>query len=164
MLKLEALSSSKNVTTSLKATCLIVPASFTTTRSAAARVVDVAEVLPSQAVFISVVVAVTPSIIFNSAVVAVTPSMIFNSEVVAVTPSMILSSDAVAVTPSKILISEAVEVNSSEIKLCELKYANTYLTVHKKDWSSSLAKAMDFYIENEQYEMCALIKELTDRL
>ena len=46
-------------------------------------------------------------------------------------------------------ISEAVEANSNEIKLCELKYANTYLTVHKKDWSSSLAKAMDFYIENE---------------
>ena len=61
-------------------------------------------------------------------------------------------------------ISEAVEDNSNEIKLCELKHANTYLTVHKKDWSSSLAKAMDFYIENEQYEMCALIKDLTDRL
>jgi hypothetical protein len=27
-----------------------------------------------------------------------------------------------------------------------------------------LAKAMDFYIEKEQYEMCALIKDLTDRL
>ena len=61
-------------------------------------------------------------------------------------------------------ISEAVEVDSNEIKLCELKHTNTYLTVHKKDWSNSLAKAMDFYIENEQYEMCALIKELTDRL
>ena len=61
-------------------------------------------------------------------------------------------------------ISEAVEDNSNEIKLCELKYANTYLTVHKNDWSGSLAKAMDFYIEKEQYEMCALIKELTDRL
>ena len=61
-------------------------------------------------------------------------------------------------------ITEAFETNSDEIKLCEVKYANTYLTVHKKDWSSSLAKAMDFYIEKEQYEMCALIKDLTDRL
>ena len=61
-------------------------------------------------------------------------------------------------------ISEAVEINSNEVKLCELKYANTYLTVHKKDWSNSLAKAMDFYINNEQYEMCALIKELTSKL
>ena len=61
-------------------------------------------------------------------------------------------------------ISEAVEINSNEVKLCELKYANTYLTVHKNNWSGSLAKAMDFYIEKEQYEMCALIKDLTDRL
>ena len=61
-------------------------------------------------------------------------------------------------------ISEAVEINSNEVKLCELKYANTYLTVHKNDWSGSLAKAMDFYIEREQYEMCSLIKELTDRI
>ena len=61
-------------------------------------------------------------------------------------------------------ISEAFEDNSSEIKLCELKHSNTYLTVHKNDWSGSLAKAMDFYIENEQYEVCALIKELTDKL
>ena len=61
-------------------------------------------------------------------------------------------------------ISEAVEANSNEIKLCELKHTNTYLTVHKKDWSNSLAKAMDFYINNEQYEMCALIKELTSKL
>ena len=56
------------------------------------------------------------------------------------------------------------ENNSNEIKLCEIKHANTYLTVNKNNWSSSLAKAMDFYIEKEQYEMCALIKDLTDRL
>ena len=61
-------------------------------------------------------------------------------------------------------ITEVFETNSDEIKLCEVKYANTYLTVHKDNWSGSLAKAMDFYIEKEQYEMCALIKDLTDRL
>ena len=61
-------------------------------------------------------------------------------------------------------ITEAFETDSDEIKLCEVKYANTYLTVHKDNWSGSLAKAMDFYIEKEQYEMCALIKDLTDRL
>ena len=61
-------------------------------------------------------------------------------------------------------ISEAVEANSNEIKLCELKYANTYLTVHKNDWSGSLAKAMDFYIEKEEYEQCSKIKNLIDKL
>ena len=61
-------------------------------------------------------------------------------------------------------ISEAFTTKVEEIKLCEVKYANTYLTVHRDAWSGSLAKAMDFYIEKEQYEMCALIKDLTNRL
>ena len=59
---------------------------------------------------------------------------------------------------------EAMENNSNEIKLCEVKYANTYLTVHKDNWSSSLAKAMDFYIEKEEYEQCGKIKNLMDKL
>ena len=65
MLKLEALSSSKNVTRSDNATCFIVPLSLQTNLSVAARVVDVAEV--------------PPSIKFNSAVVEVIPSSTFNS-------------------------------------------------------------------------------------
>jgi len=61
-------------------------------------------------------------------------------------------------------ITEAFETKSDEIKLCEVKYANTYLTVHKDMWSGSLAKAMDYYIENEQYEICTKIKNLIDKL
>ena len=61
-------------------------------------------------------------------------------------------------------ITEAFENNSNEIKLCELKYSNTYLTVHKDSWSESLAKAMDFYIAKEEYEECSKIKKLIDKL
>ena len=61
-------------------------------------------------------------------------------------------------------IAEAIEEEKDEVKLCEVKYANTYLTVHRDAWSGSLAKAMDFYIDNEQYEVCALIKELTNKV
>ena len=61
-------------------------------------------------------------------------------------------------------IAEAIEEEKDEVKLCEVKYANTYLTVHRDSWSGSLAKAMDFYIDNEQYEVCALIKELTSKV
>ena len=56
-------------------------------------------------------------------------------------------------------ITEAFETNSNEVK-----YANTYLTVHKDNWSGSLAKAMNFYTENEQYEVCSKIKNLIDKL
>ena len=61
-------------------------------------------------------------------------------------------------------IAEAIKEEKDEIKLCEIKYANTYLTVPKEAWSGSLARAMDFYIDNEQYEICALIKELTSKV
>ena len=61
-------------------------------------------------------------------------------------------------------ITEAFETDSDEIKLCEVKYANTYLTVHKNGWSESLAKALDFYIDREEYEECSKIKKLIDRL
>ena len=58
------------MTKSDKATCFIVPASLRITLSAAAKVVDVADVAPSSK-FISAVVAVTPSSIFNSLTVEV---------------------------------------------------------------------------------------------
>jgi len=61
-------------------------------------------------------------------------------------------------------ISEAFKTKSQETKLCELKYANTYLTVHKDNWSGSLARALNFYIEREEYEMCSRVKTLMDKL
>ena len=51
----------KYVLTSDNATCFIVPASFVTTLSASAKVVEVAEVSPSM-IFISLAVDVTPSV------------------------------------------------------------------------------------------------------
>ena len=61
-------------------------------------------------------------------------------------------------------ITEAFETKSNEINLCEVKHTNTYLTVHKDNWSGSLAKAMDFYIEKEEYEQCGKIKNLMDKV
>jgi hypothetical protein len=100
------ISSSKYAAKSVTATCFIVPSSFSTTLSASATVVDVADVLPS-ITFNSVAVEVTPSNIFNSAVVDVTPSNIFNSAAVEVTPSNIFNSAPVAViaVPSKLNVS-----------------------------------------------------------
>jgi len=69
---------SKYVSKSVSATCTIVPLSFTTTLSASASVVEVAEVSPS-IIFISAAVDVTPSKILSSAAVEVTPSSIFSS-------------------------------------------------------------------------------------
>ena len=61
-------------------------------------------------------------------------------------------------------VSEAIKTNKEEIKLCEVKYTNTYLTVHKNNWSSSLARALNFYIEQEEYEECSKIKNILSKL
>ncbi len=90
--------------------------SFTTTLSASANVVDVADVLPST-IFNSVTVDVIPSSAFISAAVAVTPSSILSSAVVDVTPSRRFNSAAVDVTPSSMLSSAAVDVIAVPLKL-----------------------------------------------
>ncbi len=61
-------------------------------------------------------------------------------------------------------VSEAIKTKKSEIRLCEVKHTDTYLTVHKDMWSDSLASALDFYIEKEEYEKCSKIKDLIDKL
>tara|TARA_A100001201_G_C4006187_1_gene176108 strand:+ start:407 stop:676 length:270 start_codon:yes stop_codon:yes gene_type:complete len=61
-------------------------------------------------------------------------------------------------------VSEAIKTNNNEIKLCEIKSTNTYLTVHKNNWSSSLASALNFYIEQEEYEKCSEIKNLIHKI
>ena len=61
-------------------------------------------------------------------------------------------------------ITEAFKNKKEEIKLCEVKHTNTFVTVHKDMWSGSLAKALDFYIEREEYEECSKIKNLIDKI
>tara|TARA_R110000823_G_scaffold301805_1_gene422876 strand:- start:44 stop:325 length:282 start_codon:yes stop_codon:yes gene_type:complete len=61
-------------------------------------------------------------------------------------------------------ITEAFETKRNEIKLCEVKYTDTYLTVHKDMWSGSLANAMEYYIEREEYEECSKIKNLINKI
>ena len=61
-------------------------------------------------------------------------------------------------------ISEAIKTNKEEIKLCEVKNSNTYITVEKPEWKGSLDSALQFYINEEEYEQCSKIKNLIDKL
>ena len=61
-------------------------------------------------------------------------------------------------------VSEAIENNADKVKLCEIKNTNTYVTVEKKDWKSSLDRALNFYINREEYEKCSKIKEIINNL
>ena len=59
---------------------------------------------------------------------------------------------------------EAIKNKKNQIKLCEVKNSNIYITVEKKDWKVSLDKALEFYIDKEEYEECSKIKNLIDKL
>jgi len=61
-------------------------------------------------------------------------------------------------------ISEAIKNNTNKIKLCEVKNSNTYITVEKQEWKTSLDSALQFYINEEEYEQCSKIKNLIDKL
>ena len=59
---------------------------------------------------------------------------------------------------------EAIKSNKEEIRLCEVKNSNSYITVEKPKWRSSLDSALQFYINKEEYEKCSKIKDLIDKL
>ena len=61
-------------------------------------------------------------------------------------------------------VSEAMKDNRDKIRICEIKNSNVYVTVEKRDWKSSLDKALEFYINKEEYEECSKIKKLIDKL
>ena len=61
-------------------------------------------------------------------------------------------------------IAEGIEDNLESINVAEIKNHDLILTVPKKEWKPGLEKAMEYYIENEQYEECSKIKELIKRL
>jgi hypothetical protein len=61
-------------------------------------------------------------------------------------------------------VSEAIKKDKKAIKLCEVKNQNTYITVEKENWKSSLDNALQFYENKEEYEECSKIKNLIDKL
>jgi len=61
-------------------------------------------------------------------------------------------------------VSEAIEENRTKVKVCEIQYQNVYVTVEKEDWKTSLDRALEFYINKEEYEECSKIKNLIDKL
>ena len=61
-------------------------------------------------------------------------------------------------------VTEAIKTDKELIKLCEVKNSNTYITVEKPEWKSSLDSALQYYIDKEEYEQCSKIKNLIDKL
>ena len=61
-------------------------------------------------------------------------------------------------------VTEAIKTDKEAIKLCEVKNSNIFITVEKPEWKESLDIALQYYIDNEEYEECSKIKNLIDKL
>jgi len=61
-------------------------------------------------------------------------------------------------------IAEGIEDNLESVNIAEIKNHDLIISVSKDEWKPGLEKAMEYYIENEQYEVCSKIKKLIKRL
>tara|TARA_R110002167_G_scaffold169820_1_gene367818 strand:- start:382 stop:654 length:273 start_codon:yes stop_codon:yes gene_type:complete len=61
-------------------------------------------------------------------------------------------------------ITEGVEFELESVNIAEIKNQNVIISVPKTEWKSGLKKAMNYYIETEEYEECSKIKNLIDKL
>ena len=61
-------------------------------------------------------------------------------------------------------IAEGIEDDLESVNIAEIKNHDVIISVSKDEWKPGLEKAMEYYIENEQYEVCSKIKKLIKRL
>ena len=61
-------------------------------------------------------------------------------------------------------VKEAVKLNRNVIRLFELSGSGVFITSNKRDWISGLEKALGYYQGIENYEKCATIKMLINKL
>ena len=61
-------------------------------------------------------------------------------------------------------IAEGIEDKLESVNIAEIKHQNLIISVPKSEWKSGLEKAIDFYVEKEEYERCSEIKDLIDQL
>ena len=61
-------------------------------------------------------------------------------------------------------IAEGIEDNLESVNIAEIKNHDIIINVSKSEWEGGLEKAMEYYIEKEEYEECTKIKKLIKRL
>ena len=61
-------------------------------------------------------------------------------------------------------IAEGIEDNLESVNIAEIKNYDLILTVPKDEWKSGLEKALEYYIEGEEYEQCSKVRDLINKL
>lgn len=61
-------------------------------------------------------------------------------------------------------VSEGIMFKKDVIRVFELNGTGVYITSNKDNWYEGLTQALGYYVETEQYNKCAVIKELMAEL
>ena len=61
-------------------------------------------------------------------------------------------------------IAEGIEDNLQSVNVAEIKNHDIIINVSRSEWEGGLNKALEFYIEREEYEECSKIKRLINKL
>ena len=61
-------------------------------------------------------------------------------------------------------IKHGIEKNKNSISLFEIYDTNYYIELSKTEWKSSLEKALEYFLENEEYDRCAEARDLLNKL
>ena len=61
-------------------------------------------------------------------------------------------------------IAEGIKDNLESINVAEIKNTDIILSVPKSEWKGGLERAMEYYIQKEEYEECSKIKNIIKKL
>ena len=61
-------------------------------------------------------------------------------------------------------IAEGVKDNLESVNVAEIKHTGIILNVPKSEWKPGLEKAIEYYVEKEEYEQCSKIRDLIEKL
>ena len=61
-------------------------------------------------------------------------------------------------------IAEGIEDNLESVNVAEIKNHNLIISVPKSEWKSGLNKALEYYVNTEEYEECSKIKNILSKL
>ena len=61
-------------------------------------------------------------------------------------------------------VTKGLKSNLESVNIAEIKNHNVMISVPKTEWKAGLEKAIDYYVETEEYEECSKIKDLINKL
>ena len=61
-------------------------------------------------------------------------------------------------------IAEGIKDNLESVNIAEIKNYDLILNVPKSEWKGGLEKALEYYIEGEEYEQCSKVRDLINKL